>query len=150
MRIVLQRVSQASVTINDEVTGQINRGFVILVGVEDADTMEDVDYLTRKIAGMRIFEDEAGKMNHSLDQVGGEILSVSQFTLHASTRKGNRPSFTRAGAPDHAEQLYDALNDRLRKEGLTVATGEFGADMAVDLTNDGPVTIIIDSQAKDF
>lgn len=150
MRIVLQRVSQASVTINDEVTGQINRGFVILVGVEDADTMEDVDYLTRKIAGMRIFEDEAGKMNHSLDQVGGEILSVSQFTLHASTRKGNRPSFTRAGAPDHAEQLYDALNDRLRKEGLTVATGEFGADMAVDLTNDGPVTIIIDSQTKDF
>ena len=150
MRIVLQRVSQASVTINDEVTGQINRGFVILVGVEDADTMEDVDYLTRKIAGMRIFEDEAGKMNHSLDQVGGEILSVSQFTLHASTRKGNRPSFTQAGDPDHAEQLYDALNDRLRKEGLTVATGEFGADMAVDLTNDGPVTIIIDSQAKDF
>lgn len=150
MRIVLQRVSQASVTINDEVTGQINRGFVILVGVEDADTMEDVDYLTRKIAGMRIFEDEAGKMNHSLDQVGGEILSISQFTLHASTRKGNRPSFTRAGGPDHAEQLYDALNDRLRKEGLTVATGEFGADMAVDLTNDGPVTIIIDSQAKDF
>lgn len=150
MRIVLQRVSQASVTINDEVTGQINRGFVILVGVEDADTMEDVDYLTRKIAGMRIFEDEAGKMNHSLEQVGGEILSISQFTLHASTRKGNRPSFARAGDPDHAEQLYDALNARLRKEGLTVATGEFGADMAVDLTNDGPVTIIIDSQAKDF
>lgn len=150
MRIVLQRVSQASVSIEENVVGQIDRGFVILVGVEDADTMADVDYLTRKISGIRIFEDEDGKMNRSLDQVGGEILSISQFTLHASTRKGNRPSFTRAGDPDHAEALYEALNKKLRDEGLTVATGEFGADMAVELTNDGPVTIIIDSQDKDF
>lgn len=148
MRIVIQRVSEASVSIHQEITGQINQGFMVLVGVEEADSQEDVDYLVRKTANMRIFEDEEGKMNISLKDIGGQVLSISQFTLHANTKKGNRPSFIDAAKPDHSLPLYEAYNEGLRQEGLTVETGEFGADMQVALINDGPVTIIIDSKDK--
>ncbi len=148
MRIVIQRVSKASVSIDEEVVGQIARGFMVLVGVEEADSQEDVDYLVRKTANMRIFEDEEGKMNISLKDVGGQVLSISQFTLHANTKKGNRPSFVDAARPDHSLPLYEAYNEGLRQEGLTVETGEFGADMQVSLINDGPVTIVIDSKDR--
>ncbi|MDO5456773.1 MAG: D-aminoacyl-tRNA deacylase [Atopococcus tabaci] len=148
MRIVIQRAAQASVSIHEETVGQIEQGFLVLVGVEEADGQEDVDYLVRKTANMRIFEDEEGKMNISLKDTGGEVLSISQFTLHANTKKGNRPSFIDAAKPDHSLPLYEAYNEGLRKEGLTVETGEFGADMQVSLVNDGPVTIIIDSKDK--
>lgn len=148
MKVVIQRVSKASVLADGKETGAIDLGFVLLVGVEEADTSEDVQYLTRKIANMRIFTDAEGKMNLSLDQIDGEILSISQFTLHADTRKGNRPSFVQAAAPDQAESLYEELNQGLRDEGLSVETGVFGADMDVSLVNDGPVTIILDSKNK--
>lgn len=148
MRIVIQRVSKASVSIHQKVVGQINQGFMVLVGVEEADSQEDVDYLVRKTVNMRIFEDEEGKMNISLKEIGGQVLSISQFTLHANTKKGNRPSFIDAAKPDHSLPLYEAYNEGLRQEGLTVETGEFGADMQVALINDGPVTIIIDSKDK--
>lgn len=148
MRVVVQRVSQASVSIDNEVKGKIDRGFMVLVGVEETDGLKDVEYLVRKVSKMRVFEDEAEKMNLSLYEVGGAVLSISQFTLHADTRKGNRPSFTQAAKPKKAIFLYEAFNDGLRKEGLTVETGEFGADMDVSLVNDGPVTIIIDSKQK--
>lgn len=150
MRVLIQRVSEASVEIENKIVGEINQGFLLLVGVEDEDTSEDVDYLARKISKMRIFEDEEGKMNLSIEQIDGKILSISQFTLHASTKKGNRPSFTRAGAPNHAEALYNELNQKLEETGLAVETGEFGADMAVHLVNDGPVTIWIDSKDKEY
>lgn len=148
MRVVIQRVSQASVLADGEENGKIKQGFVLLVGVEEADTAEDVAYLTRKIANLRIFEDDEGKMNLSLRDVQGEILSISQFTLHANTKKGNRPSFIEAAKPEKADELYDQLNDNLRQEGFTVETGVFGADMDVSLVNDGPVTILIDSKNK--
>lgn len=148
MRVVIQRVSEAKVIVEGVENGAIKRGFLLLVGVEEADTSEDVDYLTRKISNMRIFEDDEGKMNLSLKEVGGEILSISQFTLHADTKKGNRPSFVKAARPDQANQLYEELNDKLRAEGLTVEVGVFGADMDVSLVNDGPVTILVDSQNK--
>lgn len=148
MRVVIQRVSEAKVIAEGVENGAIKSGFLLLVGVEEADTSEDVDYLTRKISNMRIFEDDEGKMNLSLKEVGGEILSISQFTLHADTKKGNRPSFVKAARPDQANQLYEELNDKLRAEGLTVEVGVFGADMDVSLVNDGPVTILVDSQNK--
>lgn len=148
MRIVIQRVSKASVAVDEEVVGQIGRGFMVLVGVEEADSQEDVDYLVRKTANMRIFEDEEGKMNISLKDIGGQILSISQFTLHANTKKGNRPSFVDAAKPDHSLPLYESYNEGLREEGLIVETGEFGADMQVSLINDGPVTIVIDSKDR--
>lgn len=147
MRIVLQRVKSASVSIDDVVVGSINQGFLLLVGVGPEDTSDDASYLARKIAGMRIFSDENGKMNLSIDQIGGKILSVSQFTLFADTKKGNRPSFTGAASPENATKLYEEFNEKLRTEyGLTVETGEFGADMQVSLVNDGPVTIILDTK----
>lgn len=147
MRIVLQRVKSASVSIDEEVVGKINQGFLLLVGVGPEDSSDDASYLARKIAGMRIFSDENGKMNLSIDQIGGKILSVSQFTLFADTKKGNRPSFTGAASPDFATNLYEEFNELLRTEyGLTVETGEFGADMQVSLVNDGPVTIILDTK----
>ena len=147
MRIVLQRVKSASVAIEGSVVGEINQGFLLLVGVGPNDTRDDASYLARKIAGMRIFSDENGKMNLSIDQVGGKILSVSQFTLFADTKKGNRPSFTGAASPEAANKLYEEFNEILRTEyGLIVETGEFGADMKVSLVNDGPVTIILDSK----
>ena len=148
MRVVIQRVSKASVRADGKETGAIKKGFVLLVGVEDEDTSEDVQYLTRKIANMRIFEDADGKMNRSLHQVEGEILSISQFTLHANTKKGNRPSFVKAGDPEKANELYEELNESLRNEGINLYTGVFGADMEVSLVNDGPVTILVDSKDK--
>ena len=149
MRIVLQRVKSASVSIDEVVVGKIGQGFLLLVGVGPEDSSDDASYLARKIAGMRIFSDENGKMNLSIDQIGGKILSVSQFTLFADTKKGNRPSFTGAASPDFATNLYEEFNELLRTEyGLTVETGEFGADMQVSLVNDGPVTIILDTKKQ--
>lgn len=146
MRVLIQKSLQSSVSINQEITGQIDKGFVLLVGVTHEDTQEDADYCARKIAKMRIFEDENDKMNLSLSQVGGEILSISQFTLFANTRKGNRPSFTDSARPEQAEALYDYFNEELRKEGFKVETGRFGAMMQVSIVNDGPVTVLIDSK----
>ena len=147
MRIVLQRVKSASVSIEGLVVGEIEQGFLLLVGVGPNDTRDDASYLARKIAGMRIFSDENGKMNLSIDQVGGKILSVSQFTLFADTKKGNRPSFTGAASSEAANKLYEEFNEILRNEyGLIVETGEFGADMQVSLVNDGPVTILLDTK----
>ena len=145
MRILLQRVTQASVTIDGQVQGQIGPGFCLLVGAEDSDTSEQVDYLVRKISRLRVFSDAAGKMNLSIADVQGSVLSVSQFTLYANTKKGNRPSFVGAGDPDHAHQLYAEFNTKLAATGIPVETGVFGADMQVALTNDGPVTIWFDT-----
>ena len=148
MRVIIQRTKQASVSIEESTVGEITHGFVLLVGIEEEDQQEDIDYLVRKISKMRIFEDTQGKMNLSIEDVGGEILSISQFTLHADTKKGNRPSFIKAAKPDIAIPIYDAFNNQLRAAGLTVQTGTFGADMQVSLVNDGPVTIIIDSKQR--
>lgn len=146
MRVVLQRVSQASITIDQTIVGKINQGFLLLVGICDDDTEADLDYLVKKISQLRVFEDPDGKMNLALAQVDGAILSVSQFTLFASTKKGNRPSFTAAGKPDYAKRLYEQFNQKLAATGIRVATGEFGADMQVALVNDGPVTILFDTK----
>lgn len=148
MRIVLQRVKSASVSIDETVVGKIGVGFVLLVGIADSDTEAELDYLVRKITKLRVFEDLVGKMNLAIEDVGGQILSISQFTLYADTKKGNRPSFTKAGAPDFADNMYQLFNKKLRDTGLTVETGEFGANMQVQLINDGPVTIIFDTENK--
>ena len=148
MRAVIQRVSQAKVVVDENTVGQINRGFMILLGVHEQDTQADVDYLVGKISKLRVFEDDQQKMNRSIMDVGGEILSISQFTLFADTKKGNRPSFVQAAKPDTAIPLYEAFNEGLRQAGIPVETGIFGADMKCHLVNDGPVTIIIDSQNK--
>ena len=150
MRAVIQRVAEASVKIDDSVVGQISSGLLILLGVEEVDDEAEVEWLVRKVANMRIFEDEKGKMNRSLLDSDGEALVVSQFTLHASTKKGNRPSFIKAAKPAISEPLYESFVDSLGKQlGKSCATGEFGANMQVSLVNDGPVTIIIDSQNKE-
>lgn len=146
MKIVLQRVRSASVAVDDQAVGQIKQGFLLLVAVKDSDTQNDLDYLCRKVLNLRVFEDEEGKMNRSIQDVEGEILSVSQFTLYAQTRKGNRPSFTDAGKPEFAKVMYQKFNQQLAASGLTVATGIFGADMQINLVNDGPVTIILDTE----
>lgn len=148
MRAVIQRVSQAKVVVDENTVGQINRGFMILLGVHEQDTQADVDYLVGKISKLRVFEDDQQKMNRSIMDVGGEILSISQFTLFADTKKGNRPSFVQAAKPDVAIPLYESFNEGLRQVGIPVETGIFGADMKCHLVNDGPVTIIIDSQNK--
>lgn len=148
MRAVIQRVSQAKVVVDDNTVGQIGKGFMILLGVHEEDTQADVDYLVGKISKLRVFEDNQQKMNRSIIDVGGEILSISQFTLFADTKKGNRPSFVQAAKPDVAIPLYEAFNEGLRQAGIPVETGIFGADMECHLVNDGPVTIIIDSQNK--
>ena len=146
MKIVLQRCSRAEVRIDGEITGKIGRGFVVLVGITHSDTRENADFLAKKTAGMRVFEDAEGKMNLSLAEVGGQILSISQFTLYGNARKGNRPSFVEAARPEVAEPLYDYYNQVLREQyGLQVETGRFGANMQVDFVNDGPVTIIVES-----
>ena len=146
MKIVLQRCSRAEVQIDGEITGKIGRGFVVLVGITHSDTRENADFLAKKTAGMRVFEDAEGKMNLSLAEVGGQILSISQFTLYGNARKGNRPSFVEAARPEMAEPLYDYFNQVLREQyGLQVETGRFGANMQVDFVNDGPVTIIVES-----
>ena len=147
MKAVIQRVSRASVDVNDETIGKIGRGFLVLLGVANEDTDEDMDYLVKKITQM-IFEDEAGKMNLSLKDVGGEILIISQFTLFASTKKGNRPSFTEAGAPDFSKEMYLKFIAACRDCGIHTEEGEFGAHMMVSLVNDGPVTITMDSKQK--
>ena len=148
MRVVLQRVSHASVTVEEKVIGKIQRGFLLLVGVTHDDTMEDMEYLVRKIVQMRIFEDEEGKLNRSIQDIGGEILSVSQFTLYADTKKGNRPSFSKAAPGDVALEMFEQFNGLLRETGVPVETGQFGADMKVELLNDGPVTILLDSKNR--
>ena len=148
MRIVLQRVAHASVTVEEKVIGKIQRGFLLLVGVTHDDAMEDMEYLVRKIVQMRIFEDEEGKLNRSIQDIGGEILSVSQFTLYADTKKGNRPSFSKAAPGDVALEMFEQFNGLLRDTGIPVETGQFGADMKVELLNDGPVTILLDSKTR--
>ena len=148
MRVVLQRVSHASVTVEEKVIGKIQRGFLLLLGVTHDDAMEDMEYLVRKIVQMRIFEDEEGKLNRSIQDIGGEILSVSQFTLYADTKKGNRPSFSKAAPGDVAIEMFDQFNALLRETGISVETGQFGADMKVELLNDGPVTILLDSKTR--
>lgn len=148
MRVVLQRVSHASVTVEEKVIGQIQRGFLLLVGVTHDDAIEDMEYLVRKIVQMRIFEDEEGKLNRSIQDIGGEILSVSQFTLYADTKKGNRPSFSKAAPGDVALEMFEQFNGLLRDTGIPVETGQFGADMKVELLNDGPVTILLDSKKR--
>ena len=148
MRIVLQRVSHASVTVEEKVIGKIPRGFLLLVGVTHDDTTEDMEYIVRKIVQMRIFEDEEGKLNRSIQDIGGEILSVSQFTLYADTKKGNRPSFSKAAPGDVAIEMFEQFNGLLRDTGIPVETGQFGADMKVELLNDGPVTILLDSKKR--
>ncbi|WP_267201656.1 D-aminoacyl-tRNA deacylase [Limosilactobacillus kribbianus] len=142
MRIVLQRVSHAQVSIDGTVVGKIGQGYMLLVGFAPDDTDEQLDYLVHKVVNLRVFEDENGKMNKGLKDVDGEILSISQFTLYADTRHGNRPGFTDAARPEIAEPLYDRFNEKLAATGVHVETGRFGADMQVDLENDGPITII--------
>lgn len=148
MRVVLQRVSHASVTVEEKVIGKIQRGFLLLVGVTRDDAMEDMEYLVRKIVQMRIFEDEEGKLNRSIQDIGGEILSVSQFTLYADTKKGNRPSFSKAAPGNVALEMFEQFNGLLRDTGVPVETGQFGANMKVELLNDGPVTILLDSKKR--
>jgi D-tyrosyl-tRNA(Tyr) deacylase len=150
MRIVIQRVKEAMVKVGDRITGSIETGLLILAGIEHDDTIEDCEWLSSKLVQLRIFDDENGVMNRSVTDINGEILVVSQFTLHASTRKGNRPSYVRAARPEAAIPLYELLCSTLEeKTGKKVATGEFGANMQVTLTNDGPVTILIDSKNKE-
>jgi D-tyrosyl-tRNA(Tyr) deacylase len=150
MRVVIQRVTEASVTVDSTITGSIQQGLLVLVGIEDADTTEDVVWLSNKICNLRIFNDSEGVMNKSLIDCGGDILVVSQFTLHASTKKGNRPSYIRASKPPIAVPLYEAMILQLQTDlGKPIQTGIFGADMKVQLLNDGPVTIVIDSKNKE-
>lgn len=146
MRVVLQRSKAAKVVVAGETVGEIESGLVLLVGVTHGDTAEDAKYLAEKIVNLRIFEDENGKMNHSLLDVGGSILSVSQFTLYGDCRKGRRPNFMDAARPEEANTLYEQFNDELRKHGVHTETGRFGAMMDVQLTNDGPVTLILESK----
>jgi len=150
MRAVLQRVTQASCTVDNKITGEIKLGFLVLLGIEDADTDDDLQWLGQKIASMRVFSDENGLMNKALADVNGDILLISQFTLFASTKKGNRPGFTRAARPDKAIPMYEQMIKELEKlTNKKVATGIFGADMKISLLNDGPVTIIMDTKDKD-
>ena len=150
MRLVIQRSLDSYVKVDNHVIGKIDKGLVILVGVTHDDTMEDVNYLAKKVANLRIFEDEEGKTNLSIQEVQGQILSISQFTLMANTRKGNRPSFVRAAEPNYANDLYEAFNDQLRAMDFVVETGQFGADMKVVINNNGPMTIVMDSKQKEF
>ncbi|WP_227940170.1 D-aminoacyl-tRNA deacylase [Alkalihalobacillus deserti] len=146
MRVVLQRSKRSSVTVDNEIVGQIEFGLTLLVGVTHEDTLEDVNYVAEKIVNLRIFEDENGKMNHSLVDVKGEILSISQFTLYGDSKKGRRPNFMAAAKPELAEDLYNQFNGALRSKDIKVQTGVFGAMMDVSISNDGPVTLIIDSK----
>ncbi|MBT2667534.1 D-tyrosyl-tRNA(Tyr) deacylase [Bacillus sp. ISL-4] len=146
MRVVLQRSKAAKVVVADQIIGQIDSGLVLLVGITHGDTIDDAAYLADKIVNLRIFEDENEKMNHSLLDVGGSILSVSQFTLYGDCRKGRRPNFMDAARPEEANELYEAFNEELRKKGVHTETGQFGAMMDVQFTNDGPVTLILESK----
>ncbi len=145
MKFVIQRVTKASVAVDGKIVGKIDKGFLVLIGVSGNDTKEIADKMIKKMLGLRIFEDENGKTNLSLEDVGGELLLISQFTLYADCKKGNRPSFTDAGAPDMANALYEYIIDECKKSGKKVEKGIFGADMKVELLNDGPFTIVLDS-----
>ena len=145
MKFVIQRVSHASVTVHEETVGRINQGYLVLIGVGKEDTREDADRLVKKMIGLRIFADENGKINKSLKDVNGELLLVSQFTLYADCRHGNRPGFTEAAGPDRANELYEYIIESCKKEVAVVEQGEFGADMKVELLNDGPFTILLES-----
>ncbi|WP_420642997.1 D-aminoacyl-tRNA deacylase [Candidatus Leptofilum sp.] len=147
MRALLQRVSSANVTVDGRIIGQIEQGYVVLLGITHTDTTIEANWLANKIIGLRLFEDDEGKMNLSLANVGGRVLVVSQFTLYADARKGRRPSFTAATHPEHAKKLVDYFCERLRKSGLIVPTGEFGATMQVNIHNDGPVTLMLEREA---
>ena len=150
MRVVIQRVAQAAVTIDNKIRAAIGKGLLVLVGIEDADDAEDIEWLSAKIVHLRIFDDTEGVMNCSVRETGGELLLISQFTLHAATKKGNRPSYIRASKPEKAVPLYEKLITRLETDlGKPIGTGIFGADMKVSLCNDGPVTIIIDSKNRE-
>lgn len=150
MKAVIQRVSQSSVTINEQVVAQIQNGLLVLIGIEDADNQEDINWLSSKIAGLRIFPDNNNVMNLSLKDINGDLIVVSQFTLHAATKKGNRPSYIKASKPEIAIPLYESLVQQMELElGKKIQTGQFGADMKVSLINDGPVTIIIDTKNKE-
>ena len=150
MRTVIQRVQHCSVTIDGQLKSNIGNGMLVLVGIEDRDTQEDIEWLCKKIANLRIFDDENGVMNRSVIDTGGEVMVFSQFTLHASTKKGNRPSYIHASKPDFAIPMYESFCAEMGLQiGKNVATGEFGADMKIELLNDGPVTILIDSQNKE-
>ncbi|HIU52122.1 MAG TPA: D-tyrosyl-tRNA(Tyr) deacylase [Candidatus Merdicola faecigallinarum] len=144
MKLVVQRVKQAEVKVKENSVGKIEKGFLILLGVTHEDAKENVDKLVKKVCGLRVFEDQNGKMNLSIKDIGGELLIVSQFTLYADTKKGNRPSFVKAAAPEKANELYEYFISECKKNGIKVETGEFGAHMEVSLVNDGPVTIIIE------
>ena len=146
MRFIIQRVAKASVTVDGNVTGQIEKGFLVLIGVSEDDTKEIADKMIKKLVGMRIFEDENGKINLALADVGGSLLLVSQFTLYADCKKGNRPSFIKAGNPQMAEEMYNYIIEQCKKEVENVQVGIFGADMKVQLLNDGPFTVLLDSQ----
>lgn len=146
MRAVVQRVSRARVTVNGEVTGEIGAGLLVLLGVAQRDTEADADYLVGKIAGLRVFEDEDGKMNRAVGEIGGEVLAVSQFTLYGDVRRGKRPSFDAAARPEQARSLYEYFVGKIRAQGLRCETGRFQAMMDVELVNDGPVTILLDSE----
>ena len=150
MRAVIQRVSKASVTIDNKIYSQIENGLLVLVGIEDADADEDIEWLSGKIVNLRVFNDDNGVMNVSVKDINGDILAVSQFTLHASTKKGNRPSYIKASKPEFAIPMYEKFIQQLSNDlGKTVGTGVFGADMKVELLNDGPVTIVIDTKSKE-
>jgi D-tyrosyl-tRNA(Tyr) deacylase len=146
MRAVVQRVDRARVKVGDEITGEIGKGLLVLLGVGQGDNESDADYLAEKVAGLRIFEDEAGKMNLSVGEIGGAVLAVSQFTLFGDVRRGKRPSFDAAARPERARQLYDAFVERIRARGLRCETGRFQEMMQVELVNNGPVTILLDSK----
>lgn len=151
MRVVVQKVSEAKVTVNGKLVSSIGKGLLVLLGIEDADVEDDIDWLVKKIVQLRIFNDENGVMNRSVQEVDGDIIVVSQFTLHANTKKGNRPSYIRAAKPDFAVPMYEKFIARTEEVlGKKVGTGIFGATMDVSLVNDGPVTLIIDSKQKDF
>ncbi len=145
MRFVVQRVAHASVTVDGEVLGKIGKGFMVLIGVSDEDTKETADRMVKKMLGLRIFEDENGKTNLNLETVGGSLLLISQFTLYADCRRGNRPGFTRAGKPEMASEMYEYIIEKCREQVPTVERGRFGADMKVELLNDGPFTLVLDS-----
>ena len=145
MKFVVQRVTEASVAVDGKVIGQIGKGFLVLIGVSDSDTKEIADKMVKKLLGLRIFDDENDKINLSLSDVGGELLLISQFTLYANCKKGYRPSFIEAGAPDMANEMYEYIIEKCKSEGYHVETGSFGADMKVSLLNDGPFTIVLDS-----
>jgi D-tyrosyl-tRNA(Tyr) deacylase len=151
MRVVIQRVSEASVKVDGNISGEIKTGLLVLFGIEDADTDEDISWLSNKIINLRIFNDEKGVMNKSIEEIDGDILLVSQFTLHAATKKGNRPSYIKASKPEFAIPMYEKMIQQLEVDsGKKIQTGIFGADMKVRLLNDGPVTIIIDTKNRDF